>query len=186
MTKDSLRNQLKKIRKNIDPERRKKDAFSLRDIFLSFFSLKPNEIIAGYYPLEFEFDLKPLLFALMEQDVSIALPRITKDNNLSFALWKKNTALEKQDFCIFAPNLQETEIIPDLFLVPLIGFHRSGHRLGYGKGHYDKTLAKLRKMKDILAIGVGFSEQEIQIPFHEPHDEVLDYMLTEKELIRCR
>jgi 5-formyltetrahydrofolate cyclo-ligase len=45
--------------------------------------------------------------------------------------------------------------------VPLLAFDRSGHRIGYGAGYYDMTIAKLRAMKPVVAVGIAFAAQEI-------------------------
>ena len=71
-------------------------------------------------------------------------------------------------------------------LVPLAAFDRAGHRIGYGAGHYDFTLAHLRKAKTITAIGTAFSVQEIKAVPSLPHDVALDYVLTEKKVFDFR
>ena len=71
-------------------------------------------------------------------------------------------------------------------LVPLAAFDRQGHRIGYGAGHYDFTLAHLRKAKAITAIGVGFAVQEIRAVPALPHDVALDYVLTESDVFDFR
>jgi 5-formyltetrahydrofolate cyclo-ligase len=80
---------------------------------------------------------------------------------------------------ILEPSPAATEIIPDIMLVPLAAFDRLGHRIGYGAGHYDYTLAHLRKVKPIAAIGLAFSAQEIKAVPALQHDVALDYVLTE-------
>jgi 5-formyltetrahydrofolate cyclo-ligase len=71
-------------------------------------------------------------------------------------------------------------------LVPLAAFDRAGHRIGYGAGHYDYTLAHLRKLKHIIAIGVAFAAQEIKAIPALPHDVALDYVLTETQTFEFR
>jgi 5-formyltetrahydrofolate cyclo-ligase len=62
---------------------------------------------------------------------------------------------------------------------PLLAFDRRGGRLGQGGGHYDRTLANLRRMKSVLVIGLAYAGQELhEIPM-EPHDQRLDAILTE-------
>jgi 5-formyltetrahydrofolate cyclo-ligase len=71
-------------------------------------------------------------------------------------------------------------------LVPLAVFDRRGYRIGYGAGYYDMTLAALRSRKPIVAIGLAYAVQEAdEVPI-EPHDERLDLVLTEREVIDCR
>jgi 5-formyltetrahydrofolate cyclo-ligase len=69
--------------------------------------------------------------------------------------------------------------------VPLAAFDRAGHRIGYGAGLYDRTLAELRAKKTICAVGVAYASQEFPEVPHDEHDESLDYVLTERELISC-
>ena len=76
----------------------------------------------------------------------------------------------------------------DLVIVPLLGFDKTGARLGMGGGYYDKAICKLKKKfdeeeKKFIAIGLAYSQQEtIRIPY-ENHDERLDFIITEKEII---
>ena len=84
------------------------------------------------------------------------------------------------------PKPEAPEVFPDILLVPLAAFDRTGQRIGYGAGHYDRTIARLRAMKPVTAIGVAFSVQEIgEIPA-TPFDQKLDLVLTEKETIDFR
>lgn len=71
-------------------------------------------------------------------------------------------------------------VIPDLVFVPLLAFDKEGHRLGYGQGHFDKYLQQHK----VITIGVGFSDQEVDKVPRQPHDFALEYLLTEKGLIR--
>jgi 5-formyltetrahydrofolate cyclo-ligase len=69
---------------------------------------------------------------------------------------------------------------PSAVLVPLLAFDSLGHRLGYGGGYYDRTLAALRTRGPILAIGVAYSGQELDRPLdNDPHDQKLDMVITE-------
>ena len=62
---------------------------------------------------------------------------------------------------ILEPSPAAAEIVPDIVLVPLAAFDRAGHRIGYGAGHYDRTLAHLHKSKGFAAIGLAFAAQEV-------------------------
>jgi 5-formyltetrahydrofolate cyclo-ligase len=75
---------------------------------------------------------------------------------------------------------------PDILIVPLLAFDRSGHRIGYGAGYYDMTINRLRATKPITAIGIAFAAQEIaKVPTTE-RDARLDLVLTERETIDFR
>ena len=84
------------------------------------------------------------------------------------------------------PAASAQSVEPDLLFVPLACFDRRGHRIGFGAGHYDRTLAALRARRPVTAVGVAYSAaQAAEIP-DEPHDQRLDFVLTERELIDCR
>ena len=70
--------------------------------------------------------------------------------------------------------------------MPLAAFDRRGHRIGYGAGHYDRTLARLRALKPIVAVGVAYGVAEIAAAPDEAHDQRLDYVLTDSELIEIK
>ena len=59
------------------------------------------------------------------------------------------------------PKPEAPEVLPDVLIVPLAAFDRRGHRIGYGAGYYDMTIARLRKMKSVIAIGLAFAVQEV-------------------------
>ncbi len=70
---------------------------------------------------------------------------------------------------------------PDVVVMPCVGFHRLGYRLGYGAGWYDSTLAALNPKP--WSVGVAFSGTEFDVTFHEPHDQALDAVVTEDGVI---
>jgi 5-formyltetrahydrofolate cyclo-ligase len=70
----------------------------------------------------------------------------------------------------------------DTYIVPLVGFDRTGARLGNGTGHYDRILAKRRP--DASVVGLAFATQEmVEIP-QDPHDVRLDMVVTERAVVR--
>ena len=77
------------------------------------------------------------------------------------------------------------EVVPDVLLVPLLAFDLQGYRLGYGGGFYDRTLDKLRALKPVTAIGIGFAAQQVETVPHDHLDQRLDYVMTEKATLRC-
>lgn len=127
----------------------------------------------------------PLVEALRQQNHILSLPRIVTPNGaLEFGVWSDTSHLIKGTFGTMTIPPDAKIVSPTIWLVPLLAFDRQGYRLGYGQGHYDRTLEKCRKISDILAIGIGFAAQEIPDGFHETHDEKLDFMVTEKEVIK--
>ena len=72
---------------------------------------------------------------------------------------------------------------PDLLFTPLACYDRQGRRIGYGAGFYDRTLARLRAMKTIRAVGVAYGVCEVAVVPYEAHDQTLDAIVTEQETI---
>ena len=144
------------------------------------FEFAPGSIVSGYSPIRSEIDPVPLMRALAEKGARLALPAVmARGKSLAFRAWSTGDRLMLGPLGILEPSPAAAELIPDVMLVPLAAFDRAGHRIGYGAGHYDFTLAHVRKVKPIVAIGVAFAVQEIEAVPALPHDVALDYVLTE-------
>lgn len=143
----------------------------------------PPAVVAAYYPLPDEMDVLPLLAVLRDLDYRTALP-VTRgsDAGLVFRLCDAQTPMARSSFGVMEPQEGES-VDPDVILVPLLGFDRACNRLGYGAGHYDRTLQDLRARKDVLAAGVAFDMQRVDAGLAvEDHDQPLDCVITEKGL----
>ena len=149
--------------------------------------LPPGTIVAGYSPINSELDPFPLMRALADKGATLALPVIIARNHaLIFREWQPDEGLVRGPYDIFQPSSDADDVDPDIVLVPLAAFDRAGHRIGYGRGYYDRTLENLRRVKKVTVIGVAFAVQEIETVPRLPHDEQLDCVLTERELIDLR
>src|SRR4030081_2485669 len=149
--------------------------------------IMPGTVVAGYSPIRSEIDPAPLMQELAARGMQLALPVIAaRDSPLGFRAWAANDKLQRGPLGILEPSPDAAEIVPDIVLVPLAAFDRLGHRIGYGAGHYDRTLQHLRKLKLITAIGVAFAVQEIDVIPAQSHDVALDYVLTETEVFDFR
>src|ERR1700760_2583410 len=137
-------------------------------------------IVSGYAPIRSEIDPTPLMLRLAAQGARLALPTVTaRGQALTFRAWSPHDKMVQGSLGIPEPSPAAAELVPDLMLVPLAAFDRSGHRIGYGAGHYDYTFAHLRKLKTVIGIGVAFAVQEIAAVPALAHDVALDYVLTE-------
>ena len=150
-------------------------------------AIKPGAIVSGYSPIRGEIDPAPLMRHLAGLGARLALPVVlARGKSLAFRAWSPDDRLMLGPLGIPEPSPAAAEVIPDIMLVPLAAFDRAGHRIGYGAGHYDVTLAHLRKVKTVTAIGVAFAVQEIKAVPTQPHDVALDYVLTEKKVFDFR
>lgn len=184
LLKDETRRTLREARaclSEVDHRRMSRQAIQQ---FLATIPYKDYGQIALYWPIGSE--LNPLGLAESPElaDHTFALPVVEgAERALGFRRWATGDEVVVADFGVSIPRSAQI-IIPDLVVVPLIGFDRQGHRLGQGGGFYDRTLAELRAGGKILAVGLAFCVQEcLNIP-HEDHDELLDRVVTEQETIK--
>jgi 5-formyltetrahydrofolate cyclo-ligase len=140
--------------------------------------------ISGYWPMASEMDPRPLMAALVARGHRLCLPVVeARGVALIFRAWTPGDALVEAVFGTRVPTANQDVITPDVLLVPLLAFDRAGHRLGYGGGYYDRTLAA---MSDPLAIGIAYGFQEVDKVPHAAHDQRLDWMVTELGAARRR
>ena len=143
-------------------------------------------VVSAFHPYQSEIDTRPLLGRMAGEGWTTALPIVLgKGLPLEFRRWLPGEPLIKGVWGIERPPETSPEVEPDILIIPLLAFDRQGFRLGYGGGFYDRTLEKLRIRKNIVAIGVGYSAQQMGAVPHGPHDQPLDYMMTEKEIFKC-
>jgi 5-formyltetrahydrofolate cyclo-ligase len=151
------------------------------------FEVGPGCIVAGFSAIRTEIDPSALMDALHARGAALALPvAVGRGQPLVFRAWTKDTVLVRGLYGILEPSSDAEEVEPDIVLVPLAAFDRRGHRLGYGGGYYDRTLQGLRKTRRITAAGLAFSVQEIGKLPADAHDEPLDLVLTERDVIDFR
>ena len=181
MNKSEIRNKILKIRK----KKFDKDLQINLGKFISFLKIEKLNLksIGGYYPSNYEIDDLDILNLLEKKNLKISLPIIKKNNQMNFYSWSRNDLLKINKFGI--PEPVQTKIIyPDILLVPLVAYDTSLNRLGYGGGYYDRYIEKIEKIKKVTKIGLAFSFQKISsIPINQ-YDKQLDFIVTEKEILR--
>lgn len=120
--------------------------------------LANSRITGGYCPLPSEISPLPAMDAAAKDGTIIAYPAFA-DHQANFRFLAGDPS-ETGPWACFQPPLDAPEVFPDLVLVPLVAIDRHGTRLGQGKGHYDRVLAKLREHGALL-IGVGWEVQKV-------------------------
>jgi 5-formyltetrahydrofolate cyclo-ligase len=145
-----------------------------------------DTVVSGFMPLQSEINPIPLMQKLAAGGARLALPAVAgRGKPLVMRAFAFGDNLTRGVWGIREPAADAPQILPDLLLVPLLAFDRSGHRIGYGAGYYDLTINALRAQKSVLAVGLAFAAQEFaQLPA-TVRDARLDLVLTEREVIDC-
>jgi 5-formyltetrahydrofolate cyclo-ligase len=139
--------------------------------------------VAAYAPIRSEADALAVLGELDTAGIETALPTQSGDG-LLFRRWDPGEPLVSAGFGVREPRREAPVLIPAVIVMPLVGFDRHGSRLGYGKGHYDRAIAALARSGNApRLVGVAFAVQEVEAIPIEPHDLVLDMVVTENETI---
>ena len=138
--------------------------------------------VAGYWPINTEADCRPLMDRLRSVGAVIALPAVAGDR-LIFRLWQPGADLLDGPFGTRHPPDTAVAVDPRLLLVPLLAFDRQGGRLGYGGGYYDRALSTLRAAGPVVAVGIAFAAQEWPGLPGECHDQGLDWVVTERDVL---
>jgi len=134
-------------------------------------------ILAGYWPIQGEWDPQPYLRRVIAAGGAVALPVAKRPvAPLEFRLWTPEAPMTAGLWDIPHPA-EGAPVVPSALLIPLVGFDGAGHRLGNGGGYYDRTLAALQPRP--LAIGVGFELGRLGSIAPQPHDQPMDVIVTE-------
>lgn len=158
---------------------------TLRERVLATVEMAADATVSGYWPMRDEIDPRPLLYALHDRGLRCLLPIVRgRGKPLQFRVWHPGMALVEGSYGERIPGADATEAVPTVLLVPLLAFDRTGYRLGYGRGYYDRTLAGLRAANGATAIGVAYAAQEVARVPRDATDEPLDWVITEREAIR--
>ncbi|HEY3720670.1 MAG TPA: 5-formyltetrahydrofolate cyclo-ligase [Roseiarcus sp.] len=181
-----LRRRALSRRRALDPDRRVAFSARLVDEGLRLARLFTPRVVSGFHPIGDEPDAVALLGALAHAGFTTALPVTSRGLPLTFRNWRPGDATIPGPMNIPEPTPEAGEVAPDMLFVPLAAFDRRGHRIGYGAGHYDRTLAGLRARGPVHAVGVAYSVCEVEAVPDKPHDQRLDFILTESELIDAR
>jgi 5-formyltetrahydrofolate cyclo-ligase len=144
-------------------------------------------IVSGFSPMRSEINPVPLIRKLVDAGARLALPAIAgRGKALIMRAWNFGEPLAPGQWGIREPMPEAPEVAPDILIVPLAAFDRTGHRIGYGAGYFDMTINALRAKKPVTAVGIAFAIQEIlSVPATE-RDARLDLVLTEREVLDFR
>jgi len=143
-----------------------------------------GKVAALYQPAGSEIDPRPLADGLAAAGWTLALPSVEgAAGAMVFRRWDRSIPMVRDAAGQTAPDPGQPVVEPDLVVVPLLAFDRTGRRLGQGGGYYDRALQALRARRKVLVLGLAYGGQDTAGLPHEPHDQALDAILTENAYI---
>ena len=178
-----------KIRKKILKIREKKNKGKIHIKFNKIYSLLKKKInlkkkiIGGYYPVNYEVDDLEILKKFVKKKVKISLPVIKKNFKMNFIQCSLDNTFVINQYGIPEPSDGKV-VCPDILLVPIVAYDRKLNRLGYGAGFYDRVIKSLKKIKNIITIGLAFDFQEVYFIPVSKYDQKLDYIVTNKKILK--
>lgn len=189
-SKSRLRNIGLKERDGIEADRRATYAARLAGegtrLVREFADADGPVVVSLYSPIGSEPDVAPLASALLAAGHTLVLPvDYSTGTPLVYRRWIPGDRLAHGPLGIAEPLETAPALDPDVLFVPLAAFDRRGHRIGYGAGNVDRTLTALRARKRIRTLGVAYAEQELEWVPEEGHDEPLDLVITDREIVVC-
>lgn len=137
--------------------------------------------VGFYWPLAGEFDARPAISLwLGASEARTASLPIIKERGvpLEFHAWSPTTPMKIGHHRIAEPTSGQV-VIPELLLVPCVGFDADGYRLGYGGGYYDRTLAAWPGARKPVTVGIAYEACRTDALRREAHDIPLDLIVTE-------
>ncbi|WDM85764.1 5-formyltetrahydrofolate cyclo-ligase [Ehrlichia sp. JZT12] len=162
--KIELRKKYRKLRKEV--QNKEEASYALLQNYINNVIIEELSIVSGYMPMDGEIDVLPLMNYLIQQKHMVALPVVDKNSKvLLFHQWNTSNS-----------------VIPNVLIVPLVAFDKYLNRLGFGGGYYDNTISTLRPHCKV--IGVAYDLQLCDKVPIESHDQVLDMILTEKNVYK--
>lgn len=185
--KKTLRLKYKKLRENLSEESIEEMSLQIANqaLHLPIWNKTYYHIFLSITAKK-EVNTEYLLHILQGKDKSIVISKADfVSGEMKHFLLQENTVLKTSKYGIPEP-VSGIEISPemlDIVFVPLLAYDKNGHRIGYGKGFYDRFLAKCNP--DAVFVGLSFFEAEPEI-FFEATDVPIDFCVTPKKIVNFK
>lgn len=180
--KNSIRQILRQRKEAMIPENRLEK--SKRVCYHIMTLIQDGETVMVYTSKEKEVNTTPLITTLFENGNPVIVPIIVKDDiSLRLSYLRDFSVLVPSTFGVPEPignEILATGENVDTIILPMLGFDRTGRRMGYGAGYYDRFLAKNQKVRKI---GIAFACQEYDNLPVDRNDIPMDYIITEEGIV---
>lgn len=181
MNKNEIRKINKELRNNISKDDVQEKSKRACEIFLNSSLYKNSDTIMIYFPLGNETDTSFIMEKILYDKKTGVLPFTdTNTNEIIPIKFDETTTFKKGAFGILEPA-KKTEIMKKAIkvaIIPGVAFDKTGQRVGFGKGYYDRFL----KDTNIIKVGFCYDFQIADKIIAEPFDIKMDYLITESEM----
>ena len=186
LTKHLLRKKLIEDRTALPADYAKMAAQSLKTHVRDYLGDVGGIVVACYMPFRGEIDTIPVVESILNNNGIIAMPSVDRSSkHMIFRQWSPGDPTVRNSHGIEEPVAEARTLVPNILLLPLVGFDEAGFRLGYGGGYYDRALARLRAMPlKLRAVGLAYAMQQVASLPYEAHDARLDAVVTERGAIK--
>jgi 5,10-methenyltetrahydrofolate synthetase len=171
-SRSQLRQHLRQLRRDIPLTSKQEWDLQITDTLRQRIHQLAPRLIGVYWPIQQEPDLQHCFRQLHNEGYQLALPIVvSKSEALKFVAWTPDDAMDQDDYGIPIPQQREQTVVPELLIIPCVGFNQQCYRLGYGGGFYDRTLAALNAVNSIgvayqLAL-TEFAAEKFDLPLGE-------------------
>ena len=181
MDKKELRRYIREQKRHFTPQQLGEMSFGIMSSLLSNSHIQKADAILMYHSLPDEVDTHSALDQLLAMGKKVLLPKVVSDTEMTIHEYTGLDSLQPSEpYGILEPTTPEFSISNFQFsiviVVPGMAFDKHGHRLGRGKGYYDRFLSRI---PNIYKIGVCFPFQLIDKVPSEPTDILVDEVLTD-------
>jgi len=180
--KTVIRRKALSLRASITKSDRERWNKEISERFLSLDSVAKHSSFSCYVSIGAEVTTEAIIDALMTLGKWVSVPIVLSDNEMGFAPLNKDTLELSKTFKPTFASSKNTNCLPEVSIIPTVAASRSGARIGYGRGYYDRWLSKNKYTEKI---GLAFSCQLFNDIVPEDHDQKLDKIITEEEIIPC-
>ncbi|MFO7765101.1 MAG: 5-formyltetrahydrofolate cyclo-ligase [Pelovirga sp.] len=182
MDKNAIRADMLRRRSNLLPEQVVQMSRLAQRRLLSTALFAAVNSVALYRPIRNETATDDIFAAAVSQGKTVFFPRV-EGETLHFVPIGSLDQLVAGSFGISEPpaDLVVPDLMPDMILVPGVAFDRRGHRLGYGRGFYDRYLSACPA--EVCKVGLSYSFQLCDAIPVDDHDQGLDALVTDAQTI---
>ncbi|MDH5680985.1 MAG: 5-formyltetrahydrofolate cyclo-ligase [Spirochaetota bacterium] len=185
MTKDQLRRDARLCRSAMSPLERRAKSLIIQEKAIEFLMNRKPGTLLSYIAFRGEVETQFLNGFILERGIALGLPVIMEGDLFFREVKDLRGDLKAGAFGIPEPNATCDMInYKNLYhaVIPGVVFDRSGMRLGYGRGYYDRFLST---HPGIFRVGLAFDCQIVEGIESEPHDQAMDLIISESEIYIC-